>query len=220
MKIINLSYPIDEKTPLYGNNGSIELKKISDIKSGKTSNNTKVSMPLHAGTHIDFPNHFYESGQTLKDFETNFWFFDNPLVIRIKPRSYLIKDEIIVEIKDLDINNYDILIISTGSWLFRSSSRYINENYGIHPDMATIIREKLPNVRTMMLDTISISSYTDREIGREAHRRFLDPKKPILIIEDVNLEELNNNIVKRIIVSPLNIINVDGVPCSIYAEVE
>lgn len=220
MKIISLSYFLDENTPLYGNNGVVDIKQISKIALGKTSNNSQISTLLHAGTHIDFPYHFYDDGQTLKDFSPDFWFFTNPYFLEIKPKSFIIKDEVIEKLLNTDRKNCDALIIKTGSGDFRDSDKYIYENYGLDPSIADIIRDKLPNVRVIVLDTISISSYTNRQIGREAHRKFLNPKKPILIIEDANLSELNTQNINKLIVAPLNIANTDGAPCSIYAELE
>jgi len=38
-------------------------------------------------------------------------------------------------------------------------------------------------------DSISVSSFQNRMVGREAHRAFLDPKAPILLLEDIDLRE-------------------------------
>lgn len=220
MSIVSLSYYLAPTTPLYGNNGSISIEKISEISKGKTSNNSLVSMPLHSGTHIDFPKHFFTNGQTLEDYNPDFWFFSNPLILNIEPKSFVIKNEITELIEDIGVNTYDILIINTGSGNFRNSERYISENYGIHPDIADSIRRKLPNIRVLLLDMISVSSYTDRKMGREAHKMFLNPENPILIVEDANLEGIKEKTVKNIIISPLNIAEADGAPCTIYAVLE
>ncbi len=49
------------------------------------------------------------------------------------------------------------------------------ENYGFHPKLANFIRKNFPKVRIFGFDSISISSFTDRILGREAHKAFLDP---------------------------------------------
>ena len=75
-------------------------------------------------------------------------------------------------------------------------------------------------------DFISLSSYTNRELGREAHRAFLnksfsglnkDCSKPILIIEDMHLASLKE-CPNKIVVAPLRYDRSDGSPVTIISE--
>ena len=61
-----------------------------------------------------------------------------------------------------------------------------------------------------------MSSFTDRLLGREAHKKFLNPVKPILLLEDMDLRNINENVVfKKIIIAPLRIAKCDGLPCTV-----
>ena len=73
------------------------------------------------------------------------------------------------------------------------------------------------------LDTISLSAYSNRELGRLAHHAFLskfnykgDNLDPILIVEDMDMSDLFQS-PKKIIVSPILFKNADGAPVTIYS---
>ena len=58
------------------------------------------------------------------------------------------------------------------------------------------LRKEYSLIRAIGFDWISLSSYKNHELGREAHRIFLDPEKerhPILLIEDMVLFEDTEN---------------------------
>ena len=82
--MIFLSYILDEQTPTYGDRNKFEQIKKSDISNGDVANDTTISTTVHIGTHIDMPYHFYEGGQTIEDYDANFWIFKNPLIIEIR----------------------------------------------------------------------------------------------------------------------------------------
>jgi hypothetical protein len=70
------------------------------------------------------------------------------------------------------------------------------------------------------MDLISISGFSNRKAGRDAHHAFLSPKtgNPILLIEDMNLNF--DGILKQITVSPLLVEEADGTPCTIFGVLE
>ena len=67
------------------------------------------------------------------------------------------------------------------------------------------------------IDWISISPYQDRELGREAHRVFLDQKgrnNPVLLIEDMDLScDLTK--LRELWVLPLRVEKIDSAPCTV-----
>lgn len=211
-----LSYTLNPSTPTYGNRNKFEIIKKSDISKGDIANDSLMSTTVHIGTHIDMPYHFYDDGQTLLDFETRFWIFYNPLIIEIEPKNLIIKNELIEKLDQLNDNKYDILIVKTGICFKRQEEVFWESNYGFHPDIYDYLRKNFPYVRVLGFDSISVSSFSDRALGREAHKRFLNPKEPILLLEDMDLRDITeNSTFFRIIVSPLRIEHCDGLPCTI-----
>ena len=58
-------------------------------------------------------------------------------------------------------------------------------------------------------------------IGREAHKKFLNPEKPILLLEDMDLRYIDGDTkVNEIIVSPMRINRCDGLPCTVFGVID
>ena len=204
-----LSYMITSSTPSYGNRNHLELVKNGD---------SRISTTLHLGTHIDFPFHFFENGQTIKDFDLDFWFFEKPLFIEIEPRDFLIYDEVIEKLEKIKNRDYDILIVKTGICDIRESEDFWKKNYGFSADLYDYLIKNFPNIRVFGFDSISISSWQNRPAGREAHKRFLNPEQPILILEDMDLRNIKN--IQSVEIHPIRIENADGSFCTVIGEIE
>ncbi|MCF6331152.1 MAG: cyclase family protein [Sulfurimonas sp.] len=215
--MIFLSYTLDENTPTYGNRNKFVIEKKNSINEGKIANDSSIATTVHIGTHIDMPYHFYEDGQTVENYDANFWLFNNPLIIEIEPKVLIIKDELIAKLTSMEDNNYDILIVKTGICNIRDTDEFWEKNYGFHPDIYDYIKNKFSNIRVFGFDSISVSCIQDRLLGREAHKRFLNPKKPILLLEDMDLRDIyETTMIDKIIVSPLRIASCDGLPCTVF----
>ena len=171
---------LDEKTPTYGNRNQFECIKKSDISRGDIANDSFLSTTAHIGTHIDMPYHFFEEGQTIEDFDIDYFSSDKVLYIDFIPQNVIIKNDLIDLLEKVsDKLNYEFLIVKTGICNRRDSEEFWKSNYGFDPDLAGYIRAKFPQIRIIGFDSISISSFENRMIGREAHRAFLNPEKPL-----------------------------------------
>ena len=185
-----LSYFLDDKTPIYGGDSGIDIIKLNDISKGDTANTKRISFHNHSGTHIDFPNHFLENGKFSSNYDADFWIFKNPYVVKVNPSEDEIK--------------------------YRGSKKFWNNNPGISPNLANLLKLRCPNLRVLGMDTISLTSYQNRELGRESHRKFLG-ENDILLVEDMNLKNLNSQPVE-LMCFPILIKEVDGCPVTIIAK--
>jgi len=222
MNII-LSHPIDENTPMYGGKKGFVSKNKSSIKNGDSANTSIWKLPNHLGTHIDFPYHFYDNGQTIDDFTADFWILDGKeiqiLNVNIPKNDLLIKIE---HIKNQKLNRSSkFLILKTGFSKYRDQQKYWKYNPGLSIEASKWIRKKFKNIKIFGLDSISVSSWQHRKEGRIVHKNLLNPTKPILIIEDMDLSNVSDNtIFKKIYIAPLRVSKTDGSPCMILAEVK
>jgi arylformamidase len=215
--LIYLSYILEANTPTYGNRNRFEQIKKSDISCGDVANDTSIYTTVHIGTHIDMPYHFYENGNTIEDYSADFWRFETPLFIEIEQEDLIIRDKLIKKLNSIRDIGYDMLIIKTGICDRRDRDEFWENNYGFHPDIYDYLVQNFPNIRVLGFDSISVSSFANRVLGREAHKRFLNPKNPILLLEDMDLRTINKDIkLKELIVSPLRISNCDGLPCTVF----
>lgn len=216
-KYIYLSYFLDNSTPLYGGAKGISVSPDRSINNGDTANTKQISLQNHSGTHIDFPNHFFENGKTSENYNADFWMFEKPYLVLRKAEENEIFSLSDNEMKKIP-NDIDFLIIKTGFGEFRGEEKYWKYNPGFAPIFATKLRENFPNLKVIGMDFISLTSYQNRELGREAHRMFLGGDKPILLIEDMDLSKLTNS-PKSISCLPLMINGLDGTPVSIIASI-
>lgn len=211
-----LSHILDSGTPSYGARNKFNIRKKSSIEEGDIANDSYIETTVHMGTHIDMPYHFYEKGQTIEDFPEEFWVFNNVLFIDIEPLDFIIKDELIEKLQVLNDERIELIIVRTGIGNKRSDSDFAIKNYGFHPDIYDYIIENFPSVRVFGFDSISVSSFTNRELGRKAHKKFLNPKNPVLLLEDMNLEDMDEvTNIKQIIIAPMRIAKSDGLPCTV-----
>ena len=219
--MIFLSYILDKETPTYGNRFEFTIEKSSSIDKGDVANNSCIYTTTHIGTHLDMPYHFYENGQTITSFSPGFWVFNEILFLEIEPEDFIVENEVLNRLDIVkDKEKYELLIIKTGACNIRKERKFWEQNYGFSPKIAEYLKDFFPNIRIFGFDSISVSSFSARDIGRESHKCFLDPSHPILLLEDMDLTQIvNNTRLNKIIVCPLRIANCDGIPCTVFAEV-
>lgn len=218
MNAIFLSHFIDEQTPLYGGEQAIFIEKRSEIFKGASSNTKYLKFPNHIGTHIDFPNHFSDSGKTINDYPASFWIFQKVYVISYKAKNDEIIDKDLINMQEIPLDT-EFLILNTGFGGYRESDIYWNNNPGLSPQLAKVLKTKCPNLKAIGFDFISVSSYQNRLLGREAHKEFL-LQNDILLIEDMKLDELKGKGIRSITALPLMIDKIDGCPITIIADYE
>lgn len=210
-----LSYPLSEKTPMYGNNNHVKIKEDKQIKKADSCNTYLISMSNHSGTHIDAPKHFIDSGKCLFEYNINELIFNCPQIVDFpKKENELVLPEDLKGIK----KKCDILLIRTGFYRFRGNKKYWTHNPGIAPETAEWLRKNKPYLRAVGIDTISVSPFQNRDAGRQAHQIFLNQKmftgSPILLIEDMNLSDSLIGLA-QVMVVPLFIEGIDSMACTV-----
>jgi len=224
-----LNHILAETTPQYANTGVLKIEKSRSINEGDTSNNTNLSFSGHTGTHIDAPLHFDQYGKGLDMFRSDFWFCHNPFLIEYETTENEILTFSKLEKYLLKIpQETDFLLIKTGFEKYReegSDSKYIFNGPGIAPDVGIWLRGHL-KIKMIGFDFISLTSFKNRELGREAHRAFLSAEQklfngtvgePILIVEDMHLSELKKSPVNACVI-PFLYLESDGAPVTVIAD--
>lgn len=216
-KYILLSYILSERTKGYGKAEAISIEPLRQLDKGNSCNTSMLHFNSHAGTHIDFSRHFSNLGKTVEDYSIEDFIFKKPCFIDCqKAKNEMIVPDDIVKFHN-QLKKCDILILRTGFFRFRGKYPYYINNPGIAPETAMFIRRQYLNIKCVGIDTISISPYQKRDLGRKTHRIFLKGQLPILLIEDMDLSR-GIKVLKRIkvlIVSPLFITGPEAVPCTV-----
>ena len=205
--------------PLYPKTEPVDIKKVRDMKRGDSCNKSLVVLSNHAGTHIEAPAHFWDSGKNISDYSIEDLVFKDPVIVDCPKGAGEIIG--IDDLKGISAKKpADALLLRTGFFKFRDkdSKSYCYENPSLSTEAARWIREELPCLRAVGIDAISISCVERRDMGREAHRILLGSDgfrgKPVLIIEDLDLSGAPEGL-DELIVSPLFIEGVDSAPCTV-----
>lgn len=182
------------------------------MSCGDSCNQQEWRLSNHIGTHMDYPFHFDSKGKRLHDYEAGDLLFQSPFSIQPDVSNSLLinLEEYSEQIPDIT----DCLFIDSGFWKKRSEEDYHQRNPGLTEESGFFLREKFPNIKVVILDFISLTSYQHRDIGRKAHKAFLSKEfngEPILIVEDANLSILQNyGLPPKVIIAPLLVKEADG----------
>ena len=219
-KWIFLSHELSPALSAYGNGERVDILPGNRISKGNNSNSSVLKLTSHFGTHIDFPYHFSDEGPSGSDYYADDFIFKHIKLIDISAQmvsNYLI-DAGQIPIETLG-PLIEFLLIKTGFGQHRFSDLYWEKNPGLAPGLAAFFKDKMPGLRAVGFDLISLSSWQRRDIGRIAHKEFL-VNHNILVIEDMDLSKVEETTCfETVIVSPLRFNNADGSPVTIFAEI-
>jgi len=218
-KWIWLSHVLSNETPVYGNGVKPSIESDKAISQGDSCNTLFLKMSNHSGSHVDVERHFVDGGRTIEDYSPSEWFFNSPLLVDVKPiASNIIGVDEVDKALDGVENDADLIIFRTGMEQYRGEDRFWNEPPGFSPELLSWLKLRFPSFSAVGMDTISISSFKNRPVGRKAHQEFLS--NGIRIFEDLALMHIDNpDALRRVMVFPLRVIHGDGAPITMIGEI-
>lgn len=212
---LRLSHVLSHDTPAFGGGDGLAVNSVRSMDRGDTCNAAHLSLSNHLGSHVDAPRHFLADGKAVGDYAVGDWFFYKPLLVDMPAEEGEILgisrfDEVLKGCGDADI-----LLVRTGFELLRGQDEYWAASPAFEPDVAPFLSKRLPSLRAIGLDTISLASCQHRELGRKAHQEFLGAG--LRIFEDLALAELVMGSLQMVIGFPLLFDNADAAPCTVAA---
>ncbi len=196
MKVIDLTMPIDEKTPNFPGDPILNIKR-HNVKE-HTFGKTFLEIQTHISTHVDAPSHMIEDGKTLSDFPIN-KFVGDAIVIDVRGQKN-------IEPNLSGVKEGDIVFFLTS----HSDKAYESDYFENNPVITEKTAQKLIEKR---ISIIGLDSFTPDNEPYNVHKIFL--KNDVLIVE--NLIDLNKLPGKRFqcFIMPMKITNADGAPCRV-----
>lgn len=211
-KTIFMSHVINSRTPLYGGRNNIRLESVRSIEKGDGCNEMFWAFPNHIGTHIDAPSHFMKDGRTISQLSPEDLIFNKVMLVDMQD----IRAGHIISSEDMpDIGDGEILLIRTGFEKYREERVYWENSPALYPDLAGWVTRRSPLIRAVGMDFLSVSSLSNREMGRAAHKAFLG--KGLLLIEDMKLSGVDKA-PDRVTVVPLMVEGADASPCTVFGS--
>lgn len=217
-----LSYKISKEEPVWPDSPKIEIRPVSQISAGEFFNSYNIKIFNHFGSHMDTPKHFKEDGPSISELPLDRFIYHKPVMIHI-PKTF----NEMVTVNDLqtfrnEISQADLLMIHSGFSIYRTKDpeRYCKEGPGVSSNACKYIIEEFPQLKTLAVDWISLSSYSNDD-GLLAHQYLLSKYNHyICIIEDINLEGIVFSNIKKVFSIPLFICGIDSSPVTVIAEIE
>lgn len=190
MILIDLSYPIDEKTKIYPGDSHVYLQQEKYHRTDGFST-SRLEIGLHTGTHIDAPMHMFENGKKITDYSLESFYGPSVLID--------VRDENIILFKE-NYNNLikenDIVLFYTGHDKNYSNDNYFTDHPVFDPEFSQFLVDKKIKMAGMDLPSPDMAPYL-------IHKKFLENE--IIILE--NMRNLNKLINKNfeLYAFPLNI---------------
>lgn len=170
----------------------------------------------HVGTHIDGPGHFVADAPPLADRPIETFCFTRPVCIDIPKEGSELITAADLRARANRIGDCDILLLRTGFGRLHDSDpeRYVADNPGASADAAQYLQDRFPALRAIALDTISAAAMAHMDEGIKAHEILLGGLRPIMIIEDANLDfDLSD--LRALYALPLFFKGLDSSPCAV-----
>ncbi len=178
MRLYDVSMPIYEDMPVYNN--SADKKPIitveRDFAGGKGVRETRLSINLHTGTHMDAPLHMIPDGSTTSEF---------------KPENFVLKAKVIdlsfvensiteEELRHIDIKKGDFLVFKTRNSFYEGFDKSF---VFIEKSAANYLAEK--KVKGIGIDALGIER---SQTGHPSHVTLM--QNGCLILEGLRLKEV------------------------------
>jgi kynurenine formamidase len=216
MEMVDLSRVIYDGMPKIPALPDVHVKRFFSLEKGHPLNVTELSMPCHAGTHVDAPVHIVPNGKSIDELPLES-FVGPGAVIAVKKKGgeQVAADDL--ESSRVPVSRGDILMLHTG-W----DEKFESPDYNLHPYLSADAAEWIvkKGVKLFGIDCITVDLPTPlRQKGFDfpVHRILLG--NTVLIAENVaNLGKIVGK-KTRIFALPLRVKGSDAGHARIVAEV-
>lgn len=205
MRVYDVTLPLSAATPLYPGDPPFEFEQYRTIGPTSASNNSRLRMGSHNGTHIDAPLHFVAGGATLDAI----------------PPEALVGPCVVVDVGNADAITRAVLeplgLAGRERVLFRTrNSAWISQRFdpafvGFSADGAAYLAELGP-----VLIGIDAPSLDPRGAkNHPAHTAILGSGRIKGAIEWLNLAAIDPG-EYTLFCGPLNVVGAEGAPCRVF----
>ncbi len=209
IQMVDLSHPLHSNMPVFPGSRSVTVTRTARIENHGFSE-AHLSMPSHAGTHMDAPAHMISGGLTLDRFPPD-RFVGRACVLSLSVSAGdRIETDILMPYQPR-IESAEIILIHTGWSRFWETDRYFSE----YPVLSAAAASWLANFspKAIGMDTASVDPVDSTDYTN--HHTFF--QKNILLIENLCMLERLPDTGFTLICLPLLIPESDGSPARAVA---
>jgi len=221
-----LSYPLNPADLAWPGEPNLVIRQCTEIGvNDKLFNSFQLTLPNHAGTHYDAPNHFNANGPKISELPVDYFWFENIYVIDApkKAKEGITKEDLSPH--EDEIKQADLLLIKTGFAQVRRDhpKTYQMEGPFLYPEACRYMVDTFDNLKCVGFDFLSVGSPCNN-LAAESHQVLFGchTENFITAIEDMNLMPLyeTQKKLKRVVAAPLRALGLDSGQVSVIGEFE
>jgi arylformamidase len=169
MKIFDISMPVENGMPVYPGDPKVKIVKIKTFqKNGVIV--SKITMGLHAGTHIDAPRHYLPDGKTIDQIPLE-CLTGKAVVCDLSSVEDCIKAK---DLRKFAIDEGDIIFLKTKNSQTRENAP--KNQICLNEDGADYLIEK--EIKAVGIDCLSIERFDSSDA--RIHKKLLGREIPII----------------------------------------
>lgn len=205
-KLLDVSVALAAGMPAYPGNPDFELQPIKRIAEGGSSNNSRLVLGTHTGTHVDAPRHFFDGGAGADELALDL-LLGRARVVEIQKRGGIVAQDL--EAAGL---REDLRV------LFKTPNSALWNSPGFHEEYTHLTESAArylvdQGVKVVGIDYLSVEQF--KKAGAPAHRALLS--EGVIIIEGLNLAEAEPGMYELYCL-PLRIVGGDGAPARVVLK--
>jgi len=202
MQLIDISLTLSEQLPTWPGDPPIQIERISAIQDGADANVTHLSMTVHAGTHVDAPDHFLDGRGAVDQLALD-RLVGPAAVIEVQTQGAITPNHL--EQAGIAPHTKRLLFKTPNSRLWAEGNLSFQEDYvALNAEAAEYLVEL--GVEVIGVDYLSVAPFQDPV---PTHRILLNAG--VLIIEGLNLSQADPGDYSLLCL-PLKIAGADGSP--------
>ena len=203
MKIIDITIPLSERTPVWEGDKSVSINRVAKIGEGSDFNVSRIELGVHSGTHIDGPFHLIEDGNTVDKIPLDS-LVGKAQVIEIPSGITVINEEYLRSL-EFDPQNSRVLFKTSNSNYWETDPYAFNREFvALNTDGAQYLADL--GLCLIGVDYFSVSAYDDLI---PPHVILLE--HGIVLLENIDLRGVSPG-VYTLICLPIKLIGTDGAP--------
>ena len=206
-RFIDVSVVLGPGMPVYPGNPPFEMTPVKRVAAGDSSNNSRLTMGSHTGTHVDAPRHFFDDKPGVESLPLEL-LLGRARVIDLPYRGGITEAHLGAAGLREDLR---VLLRTPNSALWNSSEGFHQDYTYLTEGAAMLLVDQ--GVKVIGVDYLSVEQF--KKPGAPAHRVLLG--NGVIIIEGLNLSEVDAGQYEMYCL-PLRIAGGDGAPARVVLK--
>ena len=206
-RLVDVSVLLAPGLATYPGNPEFEMTAVKRIASGDSSNNSRLVMGTHTGTHVDAPKHFFDDKPGVDTLPLEL-LVGRARVLDLPHRGGITAEHLAGAGLREDIR---VLMRTPNSALWNSNDGFHKEYTYVSEEAARFLVDQ--GVKVVGVDYLSVEQF--KKPGAPAHHVLLG--SGVIIIEGLNLSEVEAGQYEMYCL-PLRLAGADGAPARVVLK--